>query len=126
MPFAVGAYIVAAILFTSSTAFANPAATVARSLTDTFAGIAPRSVPMFVIAEFAGAALGPRRSADVVPMHREPRASRLRRRRDQRDRRYCFAAGVVSRCGISSVSSRSGIAKSGSVWVRCSSACSRL
>ena len=58
VPFAVGAYIAAAILFTSSTAFANPAATVARSLTDTFAGIAPRSVPMFVIAEFAGAALG--------------------------------------------------------------------
>jgi arsenate reductase len=58
VPFAVGAYISAAILFTSSTAFANPAATVARSLTDTFAGIAPRSVPMFVIAEFAGAALG--------------------------------------------------------------------
>ena len=58
VPFAVGAYIAAAILFTSSTAFANPAATAARSLTDTFAGIAPRSVPMFVIAEFAGAALG--------------------------------------------------------------------
>jgi glycerol uptake facilitator-like aquaporin len=58
VPFAVGAYIAAAILFTSSTAFANPAATVARSLTDTFAGIAPGSVPMFVIAEFAGAGLG--------------------------------------------------------------------
>ena len=57
LPFAVGAYIAAAILFTSSTAFANPAATVARSLTDTFAGIAPRSVPMFVIAEFIGAGL---------------------------------------------------------------------
>jgi glycerol uptake facilitator-like aquaporin len=58
VPFAVGAYIAAAILFTSSTAFANPAATVARSLTDTFAGIAPASVPMFVIAEFAGALVG--------------------------------------------------------------------
>jgi glycerol uptake facilitator-like aquaporin len=58
VPFAVGAYIAAAILFTSSTAFANPAATVARSLTDTFAGIAPGSVPTFVIAELAGAALG--------------------------------------------------------------------
>jgi glycerol uptake facilitator-like aquaporin len=58
VPFAVGAYIAAAILFTSSTAFANPAATVARSLTNTFAGIAPPSVPMFVIAEFVGAALG--------------------------------------------------------------------
>ena len=58
VPFAVGAYIAAAILFTSSTAFANPAATVARSLTDSFAGIAPGSVPMFVVAEFAGAFLG--------------------------------------------------------------------
>ena len=58
VPFAVGAYIAAAILFTSSTAFANPAATVARSLTNTFAGIAPESVPMFVIAEFVGAAFG--------------------------------------------------------------------
>lgn len=57
VPFAVGAYIAAAILFTPSTAFANPAATVARSLTDTFAGIAPQSVPMFVIAEFIGAGL---------------------------------------------------------------------
>ena len=57
VPFAVGAYIAAAILFTSSTAFANPAATAARSLTDTFAGIAPQSVPMFVIAELIGAGL---------------------------------------------------------------------
>ncbi|HET8526990.1 MAG TPA: MIP/aquaporin family protein [Actinomycetota bacterium] len=57
VPFAVGAYIAAAILFTSSTAFANPAATVARSLTDTFAGIAPTSVPMFVIAQFIGAVI---------------------------------------------------------------------
>lgn len=58
VPFAVGAYVAAAILFTSSTAFANPAATVARGLSDTFAGIAPESVPMFIVAEFAGAALG--------------------------------------------------------------------
>lgn len=58
VPYAVGAYITSAILFTSSTAFANPAATVARSLSDTFAGIAPVSVPMFVVAELAGAALG--------------------------------------------------------------------
>ena len=58
VPFAVGAYIAAAILFTSSTAFANPAATVARTLTNTFAGIAPASVPMFVVAEFAGALVG--------------------------------------------------------------------
>lgn len=58
VPFAVGTYIAAAILFTSSTAFANPAATVARSLTDTFAGIAPASAAMFVLAEFTGAILG--------------------------------------------------------------------
>jgi glycerol uptake facilitator-like aquaporin len=55
---AVGAYIGAAILFRSSTSFANPAATIARSLSDTFAGIEPASVPMFVLAELAGAILG--------------------------------------------------------------------
>jgi arsenate reductase len=54
-PFAVGAYITAAYWFTSSTSFANPAVTVGRSLTNTFAGIAPASVPMFVIAQLVGA-----------------------------------------------------------------------
>jgi glycerol uptake facilitator-like aquaporin len=54
-PFAVGAYIGAAYWFTSSTSFANPAVTVARTLTDTFAGIRPASVPMFVLAQCAGA-----------------------------------------------------------------------
>jgi len=71
--YAVGAYIAAAILFTSSTSFANPAATIARSLSNTFAGIAPASVPMFVLAELAGALLGlgvvvvlyPRRGAET-------------------------------------------------------------
>ena len=58
VPLAVGTYIGAAILFTSSTSFANPAATLARSLSDTFAGIAPRAVPMFVLAEVTGALLG--------------------------------------------------------------------
>ena len=53
-PFAVGAYIGAAYFFTSSTSFANPAVTVARSLSDTFAGIAPASVPAFVIAQLVG------------------------------------------------------------------------
>jgi len=56
-PFAVGAYIGAAYFFTSSTSFANPAVTVARTLSDTFAGIAPSSVPAFVGAQVAGAAL---------------------------------------------------------------------
>ena len=56
-PFAVGGYIAAAYWFTSSTSFANPAVTVARTLTDTFAGIARRSVPAFVVAQLVGAAL---------------------------------------------------------------------
>jgi glycerol uptake facilitator-like aquaporin len=54
---AVGAYIGAAYWFTSSTSFANPAVTVGRAFTDTFAGIAPASVPGFMIAQLAGAAL---------------------------------------------------------------------
>jgi glycerol uptake facilitator-like aquaporin len=55
-PFAVAAYIVAAYWFTASTSFANPAVTIARSLTDTFAGIRPADVPAFVAAQLAGAA----------------------------------------------------------------------
>jgi glycerol uptake facilitator-like aquaporin len=51
---AVGGYIAAAYWFTSSTSFANPAVTVARTLTDTFAGIAPASLPAFVAAQLAG------------------------------------------------------------------------
>ena len=51
----VALYIAAAYWFTSSTSFANPAITLARSLSDTFAGIAPASVPGFVLAQFAGA-----------------------------------------------------------------------
>ena len=57
VPFAVAAYIIAAYWFTSSTSFANPAVTVARSLTDTFAGIAPSSVFGFLIAQCIGVAL---------------------------------------------------------------------
>jgi glycerol uptake facilitator-like aquaporin len=56
-PFAVGAYILGAYFFTSSTSFANPAVTIARTLSDTFAGIAPSSVVPFVLAQFVGAAL---------------------------------------------------------------------
>jgi glycerol uptake facilitator-like aquaporin len=55
---AVGAYIGAAYWFTSSTSFANPAVTVGRVFSDTFAGISPASVPGFVIAQFVGGALG--------------------------------------------------------------------
>lgn len=56
-PIAVGLYITSAYWFTASTSFANPAVTVARSLTDTFAGIAPGSVPLFVLAQCAGSVL---------------------------------------------------------------------
>jgi len=52
----VALYIIAAYWFTSSTSFANPAITVARSLTNTFAGIAPNDVPLFIIAQLLGAA----------------------------------------------------------------------
>ena len=55
---AVGAYIGAAYWFTSSTSFANPAVTVGRIFSDTFAGIAPASVPGFVLAQLVGAAVG--------------------------------------------------------------------
>lgn len=57
-PAAVGAYIGAAYWFTSSTSFANPAVTIGRIFTDTFAGIAPASAPAFIVAQVAGAALG--------------------------------------------------------------------
>ena len=55
VPFAVAAYITAAYWFTSSTSFANPAVTIARSLSATFAGIRPPDVPAFVAAQLAGA-----------------------------------------------------------------------
>ena len=55
VPASVALYITAAYWFTSSTSFANPAITVARSLSDTFAGIAPTDVPMFIVAQLAGA-----------------------------------------------------------------------
>jgi glycerol uptake facilitator-like aquaporin len=52
---AVGAFVGAAIVFTASTCFANPAVALARTLTDTFAGIAPSSVPAFLAAQLIGA-----------------------------------------------------------------------
>ncbi|TDB75461.1 MIP/aquaporin family protein [Micromonospora sp. KC723] len=57
-PAAVGAYIGAAYWFTSSTSFANPAVTIGRAFTDTFAGIAPASVPGFVLAQLVGLTVG--------------------------------------------------------------------
>jgi glycerol uptake facilitator-like aquaporin len=55
VPFAVGAYIMSAYWFTASTSFANPAVTLARSMSDTFAGIQPKDVPLFIAAQLAGA-----------------------------------------------------------------------
>jgi glycerol uptake facilitator-like aquaporin len=55
VPFAVGSYITAAYWFTSSTSFANPAVTIARALSDTFAGIRPSDVPLFIVAQLTGA-----------------------------------------------------------------------
>lgn len=54
VPYAVGLYIIAAYWFTASTSFANPAVTIARSLSNTFAGIAPAHVAAFIAAQFAG------------------------------------------------------------------------
>lgn len=58
IPVAVGLYITAAYWFTASTSFSNPAVTIARALTRTFAGIAPGDVPAFVVAQFLGALAG--------------------------------------------------------------------
>jgi glycerol uptake facilitator-like aquaporin len=56
VPFAVGAYITAAYWFTSSTSFANPAVTLARAASNTFAGIRPVDAPGFILAQLLGAA----------------------------------------------------------------------
>jgi glycerol uptake facilitator-like aquaporin len=71
--FAVGGYIAAAYWFTSSTSFANPAVTLARTLSDTFAGIAPASVPLFVLMQLIGGVAG---AALVWLLH--PRAQEAR------------------------------------------------
>ena len=86
VPYAVAAYIGGAYFFTASTSFANPAVTLARTLSDTFSGIAPASAPAFVLAQLAGAALAvvtvkalcPAASAPAVPAD-ENGASRARR-----------------------------------------------
>jgi glycerol uptake facilitator-like aquaporin len=83
-PFAVGAYITAAYWFTASTSFANPAVTIARSFTNTFAGIRPVDVPAFVVAQAVGGAFAtvlfrwlaptlPRTAEQVTVRHPEPR-----------------------------------------------------
>lgn len=58
IPASVALYITAAYWFTSSTSFANPAITIARSLTNSFSGIAPTDAPMFIVAQLVGAAIG--------------------------------------------------------------------
>ena len=82
-PAAVGAYIGAAYFFTSSTSFANPAIAVGRMFSDTFAGIAPSSVPSFIAAEIVGGALAvgvikmlypgitPAQAADIIFPHQD-------------------------------------------------------
>src|SRR4029077_4994341 len=57
VPFAVGVWIGGAYWFTSSTSFANPAVTIARTLSDSFAGIKPSSAPMFIVMQLIGAVL---------------------------------------------------------------------
>jgi len=64
--FAVGAYITAAYWFTGSTSFANPAVTMARSVTDTFTGIRPLDVPAFILAQLCGAAAAAFRRALAI------------------------------------------------------------
>ncbi len=76
VPFAVAGYIAAAYWFTSSTSFANPALTLGRTLTDTFAGISPSSAPAFIGAELVGGALAialarylyPQRQVDLAEL----------------------------------------------------------
>src|SRR3989442_7179985 len=65
--FAVGGYITAAYWFTASTSFANPAVTVARSVSDTFAGIRPVDAPGFIVAQLLGAAAATALFAWLVP-----------------------------------------------------------
>ena len=83
VPFAVGAYITAAYWFTASTSFANPAVTLARALSDTFAGIRPIDVPGFVLAQLVGAMVAtflfrwlvpalPQTAPDIVMPRSEP------------------------------------------------------
>jgi glycerol uptake facilitator-like aquaporin len=70
-PFAVGAYITSAYWFTASTSFANPAVTLARSLTNTFAGIRPADVPPFILAELVGASAAIALCRWLLPMELE-------------------------------------------------------
>lgn len=70
---AVGLYITAAYWFTASTSFANPAVTLARSLSDSFAGIAPESAPGFIAGQLAGALAAAALAAWLLPGEQSPR-----------------------------------------------------
>jgi glycerol uptake facilitator-like aquaporin len=89
VPFAVGAYIAAAYWFTSSTSFANPAVTLARAFTNTFAGIRPADVPGFIVVQFISALLATavwswllpalsREATNVVLPHAERKSTHAR------------------------------------------------
>lgn len=85
VPFAVAAYIVAAYWFTASTSFANPAVTIARSLSDTFAGIRPADVPAFIVAQLLGAVSATLLFAWLVPIRkREAEAVLVPHEQDRR------------------------------------------
>lgn len=82
-PFAVGAYIGGAYFFTSSTSFANPALTLARMLSDSFAGIAPGSVPAFIGAQLVGGLLAVGAVRALYPRHhKQPQSGIPARRSD--------------------------------------------
>ena len=85
-PAAVGAYIGAAYFFTSSTSFANPAITIGRMFSDTFAGIAPSSVPPFIAAQILGGIAGRRDHQGAVPRHHASRRRRHHRPPQRRAR----------------------------------------
>jgi glycerol uptake facilitator-like aquaporin len=79
-PYAVALYIVGAYWFTPSTSFANPAVTIARSLTDTFAGIRPQDAPAFIAAQFAGAITATVLFAWLSPIPKRPPEAAVRPR----------------------------------------------
>jgi glycerol uptake facilitator-like aquaporin len=72
VPFAVGAYITAAYWFTSSTSFANPAVTLARAASDTFAGIRPADAPAFIAVQFAAVLMATLSFRWFVPAQLKP------------------------------------------------------
>jgi glycerol uptake facilitator-like aquaporin len=85
-PFAVAAYIVSAYWFTASTSFANPAVTLARSMTDTFAGIRLIDAPAFIIAEFFGAATATAIFSWLAPIGQKEAEAIILLRHDKNDK----------------------------------------